>query len=85
MIERAVRMVFEAKDQYRPQWAVIESSAGNIGCTAGTLRRGLRHAAAGDASRRARSGSAHAPADLLARERRPAPAQALRVFAHEVG
>jgi transposase len=42
VIERAVRMVFEAKDQYPSQWAAIESIAGKIGCTAETLRRWVR-------------------------------------------
>ena len=44
IIERAVRMVFEAKDQYDSQWAAIESIAGKIGCTAETLRRWVRQA-----------------------------------------
>ena len=44
VIERAVRMVFEAKDQYPSQWAAIESIAGKIGCTAETLRRWVRRA-----------------------------------------
>ena len=43
-IERAVRMVFEAKDQYPSQWAAIGSIAGKIGCTAETLRRWVRAA-----------------------------------------
>ncbi|MEB2349101.1 MAG: IS3 family transposase [Comamonadaceae bacterium] len=42
VIERAVRMVFEAKDQYPSQWAAIESIASKIGCTAETLRRWVR-------------------------------------------
>ncbi len=42
VIERAVRMVFDAKDQYPSQWAAIESIAGKIGCTAETLRRWVR-------------------------------------------
>jgi transposase len=42
VVERAVRMVFEAKDQYESQWAAIESMAGKIGCTAETLRRRVR-------------------------------------------
>ena len=42
VVERAVRMVFEAKDQYPSQWAAIESVAGKIGCTAETLRRWVR-------------------------------------------
>ena len=37
VIERAVRMVFEAKDQYESQWAAIESIAAKIGCSAETL------------------------------------------------
>jgi transposase len=37
--ERAVRMVFDAKDQYPSQWAAIESIAGKIGCTGETLRK----------------------------------------------
>lgn len=42
VMERAVRMVFEAKDQYESQWAAIVSIAGKIGCTAETLRRWVR-------------------------------------------
>ena len=37
--ERAVRMVFAAKDEYDSQWAAIESIAEKIGCTSETLRR----------------------------------------------
>ena len=40
--ERAVRMVFDAKDQYPSQWAAIESIATKIGCTPETLRRWVR-------------------------------------------
>jgi len=42
VVERAVRMVFDAKGQYASQWAAIESIAGKIGCTAETLRRWVR-------------------------------------------
>jgi len=42
VIERAVNMVFDAKDQYPSQWAAIESIAGKIGCTAETLRKWVR-------------------------------------------
>ena len=42
VLDRAVRMVFEAKDQYPSQWAAIESIAAKIGCTAETLRRWVR-------------------------------------------
>jgi transposase len=42
VVERAVRMVFDAKDQYASQWAAIESISAKIGCTAETLRRWVR-------------------------------------------
>jgi transposase len=42
VVERAVRMVFDAKDQYPSQWAAIESIAGKIGCTGETLRKWVR-------------------------------------------
>ena len=42
MQERAVRMVFDAKDHYSSQWGALVSLAGNIGCTAGPRRRGGR-------------------------------------------
>ncbi len=42
VVDRAVRMVFDAKDQYPSQWAAIESIAGKIGCTGETLRRWVR-------------------------------------------
>jgi transposase len=35
--ERSVRMVFEQCEQHGSQWAVIESIAGKIGCSAQTL------------------------------------------------
>ena len=44
VIERAVRMVFDAKEQYPSQWAAIESIAGKIGCTSETLRKWVRRA-----------------------------------------
>jgi transposase len=40
--ERAVRMVFDAKDQYPSQWAAIESIASKIDCTGETLRKWVR-------------------------------------------
>jgi transposase len=44
VIEHAVRMAFDAKDQdqYPSQQAAIESIAGKIGCTAETLRKWVR-------------------------------------------
>ena len=52
VVERAVRMVFEAKDQYESQWAAIESIAAKIGCSAETLRKWVRQRER-DASQRA--------------------------------
>lgn len=40
--ERAVRMVFEQRDQHGSQWAVIESIASKIGCSAQTLSNWVR-------------------------------------------
>jgi transposase len=42
VVERAVRMVFDGKDQHPSQWAAIESIAAKIGCTPETLRRWVR-------------------------------------------
>lgn len=44
VVERAVRMVFEAEGQCESQWAAIESIAAKIGCTSETLRRWVRQA-----------------------------------------
>ena len=44
VMDRAVRMVFDAKDQYPSQWAAIESIAGKIGCTSESLRRWVQQA-----------------------------------------
>ena len=51
VVERAVRMVLDAKDQYRSQWAAIESIAGKIGCTAETLRKWVRQGERDSAAR----------------------------------
>ena len=40
--ERAVRMVFEHRDEYDSEWAALESIASKIGCTAETLRSWVR-------------------------------------------
>ena len=42
--ERAVRMVFDHEHDYPSQWAAIRSIAEKIGCTAETLRKGVRRA-----------------------------------------
>ena len=40
--ERAVRMLFEHKEEYGSQWAAISSIAEKIGCTPETLRKWAR-------------------------------------------
>jgi transposase len=62
VVERAVRMVFEAKDQYPSQWAAIESIATKIGCTAETLRRWVRQ---GERDRGVREGPTPAEAQRV--------------------
>ena len=42
VVERGVRMVAEAKDQYESLWAAIESIAAKIGCSGETLRKWVR-------------------------------------------
>jgi transposase len=42
--ERAVRMVFEHRDEYPSQWAAIASIAEKFGMTSETLRRWVRTA-----------------------------------------
>jgi transposase len=42
--ERAVRMVFEHRDEYPSQWAAIASIAAKFGMTSETLRRWVRSA-----------------------------------------
>ena len=42
--ERAVRMVFEHRDEYPSQWAAIQSIASKIDCTAQTLCNWVRQA-----------------------------------------
>ena len=62
VVERAVRMVFEAKDQYPSQWAAIESISTKIGCTAETLRRWVRQ---GERDRGMREGPTTAEAQRV--------------------
>jgi transposase len=40
--ERAVRMVFEHRDEYDSEWEAIGSIAKKIGCTSETLRKWVR-------------------------------------------
>jgi transposase len=42
VMERAVRLVFEASAQYESQWATSGSIAAKMGCTAETPRRWVR-------------------------------------------
>src|SRR5688572_26913499 len=70
VIERAVRMVFDAKDQYGSQWAAIESIAGKIGCTAETLRHWVRRAERDEGTRAGPSSSDRERLKQLERENR---------------
>ncbi len=40
--ERAIRMVYEARESHPSQWSTIESVAGKIGCTPQTLSNWIR-------------------------------------------
>ena len=62
VIDRAVRMVYEAKDQYPSEWAAIMSVAGKIGCTAETLRKWTRQ---GERDRGQRAGSTTAEQERI--------------------
>ena len=42
--ERAVRLVFEHRDEYDSQWAAIGSIASKFGCSTETLRNWVRRA-----------------------------------------
>jgi transposase-like protein len=42
--ERAVRMVFEHREEYDSEWSAMRSIATKIGCTAETLRSWVRQA-----------------------------------------
>ncbi len=49
--ERAVRLVFEHQNNYRSEWAALNSIASKIGCTAETLRKWVRRAEVDQGSR----------------------------------
>lgn len=42
--ERAVRTVFANIAKYDSQWAAMKATAGNFGCSVGTVRRWVRRA-----------------------------------------
>ncbi len=42
--ERAVRLVFEHREEYPHEWAAIRSIAGKVGCSEETLRGWVRRA-----------------------------------------
>jgi len=50
--ERAVRLVFEHRDEYDSEWAAIRSIAGKFGCSAETLHDWARNACTSGSSLR---------------------------------
>lgn len=68
--ERAIRMVFAAKDEYNSQWSAIQSIAEKIGCTAETLRRWIRQAEKDNGSREGLTTDEKARIKQLERENR---------------
>ena len=73
--DRAVRMVFDAKDRYPSQWAAIESIAGKIGCTGETLRKwvcqGERDSGVGQARTLSSSSASRTSSAMFANCARP--------------
>ena len=53
--ERAVRLLREQRANYETEWAAISSVASKIGCTAETLRLGVRRGDSGAGRRPART------------------------------
>ncbi len=68
--ERAVRMVFEHQAEYHSQWAVLNSIAAKIGCTAETLRKWVRRAERDQGFREGLTSSGRERLKALERENR---------------
>jgi len=68
--ERAVRMVFEHRDEYASEWSAMQSIAGKIGCTAETLRSWVRRVEVDAGRRPGLSSDERAKLKVLERENR---------------
>ena len=68
--ERAVRMVFEHREEYESQWAAITSIAVKIGCTPEPLRKWVRQAEINQGIRNGLTSSEREELKQLKRENR---------------
>ncbi len=68
--ERAVRMVFEHRDQYASEWEAMGSIASKIGCTGETLRKWVRQVEVDSGRRGGLTSDERAQMKELARENR---------------
>ncbi len=68
--ERAVRMVFDHKDQYASEWEAMSSIAGKIGCSAETLRKWVRQSEVDSGRRGGLTSDERTQMKELARENR---------------
>ena len=68
--ERAVRLVYEHRDEHRSQWSAIQSIAKKIGCTSETLRRWVKQSEIDEGTRNGLSTSDRERLKQLERENR---------------
>ncbi|GBE24476.1 transposase [bacterium BMS3Bbin02] len=66
--ERAVRLVFEHRDEYESEWAAITSIATKFGCSTETLRNWVRRAETDAGRRPGVTSSQHEELKVLRRE-----------------
>jgi len=68
--ERAVRMVFEHRQEYASEWEALRSISAKIGCSAETLRNWVRQAEIDSGRRGGLSSEERARTKALERENR---------------
>ena len=66
--ERAVRLVFEHRDEYESEWAAITSIASKFGCSTETLRNWVRRAERDSGQRAGMTSGQHEELRELRRE-----------------